>query len=369
MTRIDRYVLRELFPPLVFGLVVYVFLLLISNLLGQAKWVVGFPFFGILKWLFYQIPLVVNQTLPVALLLAVLLAFGRLSRENELLVMRAGGIPLLRVARWVFVLAFLATGLTLYLAEYVVPGANARVTQIWWDELRTRGRGLSRLVGQAVEVGPYRLYFGDYDYRAGEMLGVRLERWAGDALTVVLAERGRMKDNRLTLWNYRVFGLDLAALEAPGEPEATLRALLRAQSRGERLVLKLPRTREEILVRNAGELWGDTHSISYWARRAYAPGTGPRDRAEALVMMHANLALPFANLVVVIFALPLAVRKAASTSLAFGYSLAVTILYYFLMTAGKILALGGKLDPVLAAWGPNLIFLAIGLGMLRGMRR
>jgi len=369
VTKIDRYVLRELFPPLVFGLVVYVFLLLVSNLLGQAKWVVGFPLWGIVKWLWYQIPLVINQTLPVALLLAVLLGFGRLARENELLAMQAGGISLLRVARWVFVLAVLATLFSLYQAEYVVPQANARVTQIWWDELRTRGRGLSRFVGQDLALGEFRLRFDRYDYRAGEMVGVRLERWRGDELTVVLAERGRMRDDELSLWNYRVLGLDLGALAEGGEAEEVLRRLLKTETAGERLLVKLPRTREEIIARNAGELWGDTKSISYWAERAYAPGLGPRDRAEALVMMHANLALPFANLVVVIFALPLAVRKAASTSLAFGYSLAVTILYYFLMTAGKILALGGQLDPVLAAWGPNLIFLAAGLWMLRDLVR
>ena len=365
MTLIDRYVLRELLPPFFFGLVVYVFLLLISNLLGQAKLIVGFPIWGLVKWLWYQIPLVLNQTLPVALMLAVLLGFGRLARENELLAMRAGGIPLLRVARWVFILAVAATAFALYQAEYVIPKANEKVTLIWRDELLTQGRGLSTLVGQSVPIGPYRLYFDAYDFEAGEMVGVRLERWEGDRLTVVFAERGRMRDNKLTLENYRVLGLNLGSLAEEGEAEELLRGLLRAKSEGERLVLKLPKTREELIARNAGELWGDTKSISYWAERAYAEGTGPRERVEALVMMHANLALPFANLVVVIFALPIAIKRATSTSLAFGYTLFITILYYFMMTAGKVLALGGKLDPVLAAWGPNLIFLAIGLWLLR----
>jgi len=370
MTRLDRYILREAFPPFVFGLAVYVLLLLVSNLLGQAKWIVGFPLLGVLKWLWYQVPLVINQTMPVALMLAVLLTFGRLARENELLVMRAGGIPLLRVARWVFVFALVFTAFGLYMAEFVVPKANAKVQLVWWDELMTRGRGLSRLVGQDVPVGPYRLFFSGYDYQAGEMLGVRLESWEGERLAVVLAERGRMRDNQLTLRDYRALGLDLAALEAPeDDPAALLRRLVRSRSVGERLVLKLPKTREEIIARNAGELWGDTKSISYWYRRAFSESASPRDRAEALVMFHSDLALPFANLIVVVLSLPLAIRKATGTSLAFGYSLIVTILYYFLMTAGKILALGGRMDPVLAAWGPNLIFLAVGLWMLRDLTR
>ncbi len=369
MTRIDRYVLKEAFPPFVFGLLTYIFLLLVSNLLGQAKWIVGFPFFGVLKWLWYQVPLVINQTLPVALMLAVLLAFGRLARENELLVMRAGGIPLLRTTRWIFVFAVLCTGFALYMAEYVIPVANEKVTTIWWDELASKGRGLAHLAGEDVAVGPYRLFFEGYDDAQGLMRGVRLERWQGARLTAVFAERGRMEGNRLTLWNYRVLGLDLAALRREGPADEVLKALVRAESAGERLVLKLPQSREKVIARNAGELWGDTHSISYWYQRSRMPGLGPRDRLEARVMMHSDLALPFANLIVVILSLPIAIRKATGTSLAFGYSLSVTILYYFMETAGKILALGGRLDPALAAWGPDLFFLAIGLWAMRGLLR
>ncbi len=374
MSRIDRYVLREAFPPFVFGLVMYVVLLLISNLLGQAKWIVGFPFWGIVKWLWYQVPLVLNQTMPVALMLAVLLAFGRLARENELLVMQAGGVPLLRVARWIFVAAVLMTGVGLYLAEYVVPKANAKVTLIWWDELATRGRGLSRLVGQDVPMGPYRLFFKGYDSTRGEMRSVRLERWDDTKLSVVLAERGKLAGNRLTLWGYRVYNLDLAALEvASGDSEAVLkdlvRSVLKPQDPGGKLVLKLPKTREELIARNAGELWGDTQSISYWWRRIQETRGSPRDQVEARVMFHSDLALPFANLIVVVLSLPLAVRKATGTSLAFGYSLIVTILYYLLMTAGKIFALGGSIPPELAAWGPNLIALGLGLWWMRSFGR
>ncbi len=371
MTRIDRYILREALPPFVFGLFTYIFLLLISNLLGQAKWIVGFPFVGLLKWLLYQVPLVINQTLPVALMLAVLLAFGRLARENELLVMRAGGIPLLRTTRWVFLFAVLATGFALYMAEFVIPRANQKVATIWWDELASRGQGLAHLAGQDVAVGPYRLFFESYDEREGAMRGVRLERWQGKELTVVFAERGRMTADRLLLQDYRVYRLDLAALgqEADAGAGAVLEGLLRAESAGGRLVLKLPQTREQVIARNAGELWGDTHSISYWYRRSQEPGLGPRDRIEARVMLHSDLALPFANLIVVILSLPIAIRKATGTSLAFGYSLSVTILYYFMETAGKILALGGRLDPVLAAWGPDLFFLGLGLILMRGLLR
>ncbi len=369
MTRIDRYILKEAFPPFVFGLFTYIFLLLVSNLLGQAKWIVGFPFWGVAKWLLYQVPLVINQTLPVALMLAVLLAFGRLARENELLVMRAGGIPLLRTTRWVFLFAVLATGFALYMAEFVIPKANQKVTAIWWDELASRGRGLAHLAGQDVAVGPYRLFFDRYDDRTGTLRGVRLERWQGRRLTVVLAERGRLRDRRLTLEAYRVYRLDLAALAEKAPAEAILKGLLRAESAGKRLVLKLPESREQVIARNAGELWGDTHSIRYWYQRSKEPGLGPRDRLEARVMLHSDLALPFANLIVVILSLPIAIRKATGTSLAFGYSLSVTILYYFMETAGKILALGGRLDPALAAWGPDLFFLALGLILMRGLLR
>ncbi|AEB11225.1 LptF/LptG family permease [Marinithermus hydrothermalis] len=373
MTRLDRYILREAFPPFAFGLLLYVGLILLSNLLGRAQWLVGVEFWGLVRWLWYQVPFVLNQTLPVAVLLATLLAYGRLSRENELLVIQAGGLPLLRTARWLFVAAFVLVGVSLYMSETLIPRANERAAVLWWDELTSKGNGLARLAGQDVPVGPYRLFFARYDYRTKEMVGVRLELWQGETLAVIFADRGRLEENRLRLVNFRQYTLDLTRLPLPDfasleEAEQHLRRLVRMQNvardPSRTLTVLLPKTRSQLLAQHGGGGFEDANPISYWYERIQKTVNSPREHLEARVQFHSMLAVPFANLVVLVLALPIAVRKAGSTGLAFGYSLIVTIGYYLVFTLGKLLALNGVVPPELGAWGANL--LALGLAWVFG---
>ena len=84
MTRFDRYLLRETVSPLLFSLVLYSTLAVVSMTLPRLQWVVGAPARGLVYWLLLQFPAALVQTLPLALLLAVLLVFGRLASSSEL---------------------------------------------------------------------------------------------------------------------------------------------------------------------------------------------------------------------------------------------------------------------------------------------
>lgn len=378
MTRVDRYLLRETLPPFFFGLALYTGLILLTNLLSRAQWVSGMPLLGLAKWLLYQVPFVLSQTLPIAVLLAVLLGYGRLSRENELLVMQASGIPLLRTARLLFVGGLLLAGVALYLGEKVVPWANQQVALVWWDQLATRGAGLYRLAGQDLPVGPYRLFFSSYDAKAGELKGVRLQQWQDQTLTVVFAERGQLQTDRLSLQGFRAYTLDLARLPLPdfsdlGQIEAYLRGLVRAQNvsrnPGASLVLRLPKTRDQLVAEAAGGGFESQFPLTYWWRKLQEPTLAPREALEAKVMLYSALAVPLANLVVLFLALPVAVRRAASPGIALGYSLVLTIGYYLVFGLGKIMAFSGLIPAELGVWGANLLALWLGWRLGQGVYR
>ena len=98
MRRFDRYLFRETLPPLLFSLVLYSTLAVVSVTLPRLQWIVGAPVAPLLRWLLLQFPAALVQTLPIALVLAVLLVFGRLAADNELLAAQAGGVALRRIA-------------------------------------------------------------------------------------------------------------------------------------------------------------------------------------------------------------------------------------------------------------------------------
>lgn len=378
MTRLDRYIIREVIPPFVFGLLLYVGLILLSDLLGRAQWLVGFPLFGLLKWLWYQVPYVLNQTLPIAVLLSVLLAYGRLGRENELMAMRAGGIHLVRTARWLFVGAGLLVLVSLVMTEKIIPYANQQAAVVWWNQLATHGNGLSRLAGQNVAVGPYQLFFGGYDYQDGEMKDVRLESWDNQVLSVAFADRGRLDGSTLTLRGYHLYSLDYAALPLPDLSNyAALRNYLPRLIKAEnvpqnvqsKLVIILPKTKNQLIAQDAGGGFEDSNTISYWFHKVETTHSDPEANTKARVMLSSLLAMSFASLVVLFMALPIAVKKVGGNGLAFGYSLIVTIGYYLVFTLGKLLALNGVVMPELGAWGANILALLIGLWIGKGVYR
>lgn len=215
MTHLDRYILREALPVFLFGLVLYVSFGLISNLLPRAQWMGTAELGSILKWLALQVPYAAVQAMPIAGLLAVMLAFGRLARENELLVMQAGGISVLRTARPFLLGGLLLSGFSLALSEWVVPWTNRATALVYWNELIPERTPQFNLVGRELTVGEYILRYDGFDPAKDEFQRVRLERWQEQTMTVILAQTARLQGQRIVLRDYRVFTLDFAQLPLP----------------------------------------------------------------------------------------------------------------------------------------------------------
>ena len=95
MTRVlGRYVFREVASPFIVGTFVLSFVALMPQVLKLADQVLAFgigPYgFGLL--ITYLLPPVLLFVVPAAFLLSVLVAFGRLSSDSEMIAMRAGGV-------------------------------------------------------------------------------------------------------------------------------------------------------------------------------------------------------------------------------------------------------------------------------------
>lgn len=378
MTRIDRYLLREILPPFFFGIFLYIALIAFSNLLARAQWVGGVPVTSLLQWIGLQIPFIFTQTLPLATLLGVLIGYSRLSRENELLVMQAGGISVLRTARWILLGAAALAGFSLYLSERVVPWANQQTAVVWWDKVATGTSGLGWLTGRDLKIGDYLLLFDSYDNAHQEIVNVRLQQWKGQTLSVVFAERGRLENYQLKLRGFRLYTLDLAKLPVPDfqsldEVEQYLPQLVRAQnvSRDPQasLVITLPQNRDQLVANFAGGGFENPYPPSYWWRRLQNPTLTPTEAREARVNLHSALAVSLANLVILFLALPVAARRASSPAVALGLALGLTIAYYAVLSLGKLMALSGLIPAELGVWSANLLAVAVAFWLGKGVYR
>ena len=98
---LDRYFLRELLSPFVFGLTLFTFFLFLDRIYQLTDLVItkGVPFHLVFQLLVYMIPAFLANTLPMALLVAVLLAGGRLSADLEIVACKTAGLSLVRLFR------------------------------------------------------------------------------------------------------------------------------------------------------------------------------------------------------------------------------------------------------------------------------
>ena len=123
MRIIDTYVLRQIFKPLWIALVVALLVLLIERMLRLLDLVLGAQ--GPLKVVFeimaYLVPNYISLALPMSLLLGVMLAFNRLSRDGEIDAMQGAGVSLARQSRAALLAAIGVAVITMIALGYLKP--------------------------------------------------------------------------------------------------------------------------------------------------------------------------------------------------------------------------------------------------------
>ena len=137
---LDRYVIREVMGPFALGVALLTFALVAGRLLKLTELVVnhGVKPVEVLGLIGYIMPGFLELTFPMAVLLGVLLGFGRMSNDQELTAARACGISLYRLAVPVMMVAIVVYAISSWFAFKVRPWANSNLAQQLYEITRTR---------------------------------------------------------------------------------------------------------------------------------------------------------------------------------------------------------------------------------------
>ena len=138
LTRLDRYLLREVAQTSVAVTGVLLVILLsnqLARVLGQAAQA-EFPGSVVVTLIGLTTLQQLTVLVPVGLFLGIVLALGRLYHESEMTAMSACGVGPLSIYRPIALFTLLVVGLLAALSFRVVPEAGARVQQIRAEALR-----------------------------------------------------------------------------------------------------------------------------------------------------------------------------------------------------------------------------------------
>ncbi len=366
LKKVDQYLIVQSLPSVIQGVLLYSVLGVVSSTVPRLQWIAGTPLLPLLEWLALQLPTSIVQTLPMALVLAVLLSFGRLASNHEIAAMQAGGISLLRIGRVYLALGLLSTAATLAINEYVLPVTHTQVAAKYW-QLTSGSSGLFRLASQALSVDDMTLHFRSLG-RGDVLNDVRVEKWDGRQLVVIFADTASFEERGLRLQGHQTAVLDFASLEqdhptAEAAHEALLQAYNRPASAESSLLVTMSTSREELVAQYSEGGFEVPVSISGAREAMQDPAISSRDRQQMEILFHRKIAEPFGSLFLLLLALPLAQRYARSSGLAFGISLIVTLVWYLLMTFGQLMAQTGALPAAVAMWLPGLVLGSAGVLM------
>ena len=354
---LHRYVFREILVPFALGLGIFTFVLLLARLLKLIELVVnrGIPVTMVASVFLFLLPAFLEVTVPMAMLLAILVAFGRLSADSEITALRSSGVSLYQLAPPVATFVALVTLATAGLAWYGRPWGNSALRTAMWNVAQSRATA-----GLKPQV------FND-DFPGLVIYAETIEA-TNDRLHHVL-----ISDERDNTQHNTIFAREGAMVSNPATQAVTLRlrdgfihttdgrAGTEYQTHFEfydvnldlRQMLEGARQRE----RDPKELTLGQLGRAIAAKRAAGLPVLPE-----LVEYHRKFSIPFACVVFALVAVPLGVQPVrAARSRGFTLSLAMIFTYYVLLSFGQALAEQGLLPAVVGLWLPNAIFGAVGL--------
>lgn len=305
----------------------------------------------------YILPSFLTLTIPMSFLLAVLLAFGRLSSDSEVIAMKASGVSLYQMLIPVSIISALAYILTLYLMIYALPWGNQAFRVKIFDIARGK-----------VSTGIKERIFND-DFE-GIVLYVDRMKGAGELMEGILIYDQREKDG------YTILAQEGGIVSDPKTMSVTMR--LRngeIHKIGQGLSYnRVAFSTYDLRLSFKGSSSKDQGVVSKGDREMTISELGEKvdemrgrggDFRPYQVEIHKKFSIPFACIVFGLIGVPLGIQSRRSgRALGFTLSLAIFLIYYVSLTGGESLGDRGVIPPFLAMWGPNIIFSVLGIYLI-----
>lgn len=190
-----RYILRAHIGPFLFANAIIIFLFLLQFLMKRAGDLVGkgLSTWVILELISLNLAWMLVLSVPMAVLVATLMAFGRLSADNEVTIMRASGMSLYRMMTPVVAAVVGVTAGLIWFNNDVLPDANVRLQTLMTDIVRIKPT-LSLQAGvftSEQELPSYRILVRRTFEKSNDLEGVTIYDLSDpERAVVVTAERG-----------------------------------------------------------------------------------------------------------------------------------------------------------------------------------
>lgn len=357
---LDLYLLRETAAP--FGLAMAAFLVFwfVNIFFLAADYLINAhaPPFLILRFLIFRIPQSTPYAFPFSCLFASLIGFSRLAADNEINAMRTAGISFRRIAA-----PPICAGAFIFMLSYLI---NDTITPRAVDlSTRTFYQIVYHTASLPIEPQFFRkdpssgrvYYVGDVSGDRRTMFNVMIfDPMQGTGFRqVITAQNATIIDAALVLKNAMIIRFKPTGLVDGETVGQTVTVGLPA---GENIEQFLSAGNNDAYTLNSRQLSDQIHAME-------STGQGGNALGMLKVTLAQKFAFPFASLIAVLVAIPLAIGVGKKgRTLGVGLSVLLLFVYYLLVAMSAAVGRNGAINPYVAAWLPNILMSSVGLGLI-----
>jgi lipopolysaccharide export system permease protein len=352
MSIINRYLTREILKLFVIILALVVGIYVIVDFFEKVDNFIekGVPVTRVFTFLFFKIPFIFNQILPVCVLLAVLVAFGLMNKNNEIIALKSCGLSVYYLLKPALVLGVLFTGLQFFMSEVIVPVTMARANHIWLKEVKKKPAVLTREKNIWMRGNRSITHIKYFHSAQKSLLGITRYRFDSNfRLTERIdAEKGTYRNDRWILYN---------VMEQKIEKGARLMSDMVFHEEKEVQLDFLPEDLKQVVKKTVDMNYME---LKEFIRKVEEEGY---DATAYRVDLYAKIASPFACIIMCLLATGISIRAKVREGLpvAVVYGLCVTFLYWVFYSFCVALGYGEMLPPTVAVWAANIVFLSFGM--------
>ena len=369
---IDRWLLGQLIPPMLFAIGAFTAVSLsVGIMFDLVRKIVefGLPFQIALKILLLKLPGFLVLSFPMSMLLATLLAYGKLSSNSELLALKSLGVNIRRIILPGVILSIFMTFLTFTFNDSLVPISNRVAENTMRESL---GKAISSEEGKHIMFSRYgsqvdslnrvsksqenltHIFYAKF-FRNNFMEEVTLIDFSRIGMEQILkAEKGAY-DQKKNLWNF--YDGRIMITRDNGEISSiNFEKYQYPLGEGPRELAKVPSDANDMTVRQAIK-----------AEVLYKKAGNNKESRRMKVRIQEKFTLPAACIVFGLIGSSFGVKSLSRSSKSQGFGLSVLMIfgYYVLSFFSSSLGVKGVLNPMIAAWAPVLLSISFSIFLLR----
>ncbi len=309
----------------------------------------GVPLSKAFIFFIFKIPFIIAQIIPVCILLAVIIVFGLMTKNNEIIALKSSGVSIYYLLRPVLLIGLLFSILLFFLSEAIVPITMGNANKIWLGDVRKESAVISKEKNIWIKGNRLITHIKYYNPEDKAVFGITINNFDKDFKLIrrVDAKKGVFEKGKWFLHEIVEQNLN----KEDGNYKITFH-----KKRAEELDF-LPEDLKRVIKKS--EEMSFKELLSY-IKKIEIEGY---NAAIYKVDLYAKSAFPFVCIIMCMLGTGIAVKGKISAGLAVNIvcGIMAVFLYWVFYSFCISLGYGDMLPPFIAAWTANLVFLCFGV--------